>query len=759
MTDHSDAERASTPRLGISGRLLLLLALPLAVLIAATGVGVHRGLTRADAAAELRTRTDLGLGALALAEDLQAERALLVDRGRTTPELRARVDGGSDALRQQAGSVGGPLEVATRVTLRRVAAAGSIAEREMGGAVALRVHSEAIADLVDLAASAMDPRGVIDDAAANTTISLARAQAASAEERDLVVVLSEDATLDAASFQEVMALAATQRSSALLAASTAPPGLSIRIRQVAFAMSAADTLRREVFEGATIRTATWVEGLAERTADLAALQRSAEARVVASVDALADGARLLLVGAAFVAVAIMLTSALLLRRAIGSIARPLQRLAGEAEEVARSRLPEAVAAQQGDGDAPADLPALRATGASEVHHVAAAFNEVQETALRLAGEQAALRRNQADALTNLGRRNQTLLARQLDYISSLEDRETDPVFLEHLFKLDHLASRMRRNAESLLILAGSETPRRQRTPVPIAEVVRAAMSEVEEFGRVHIGDVRAATVAGPVVIDVVHLLAELIDNALGFSPPETTVEIDGRPLGHGGYQFAVVDHGVGMTDVEVRAANERLGGRDELVGMPTRYLGQYVVAKLAAKTGAMVHLQPTVGGRGVTALVMLPATALVGERDHDTSTPPAPGPAPFAPGPTAAPPAIRAPATGAADPAAVTALLAGRSAVDPGVDPWQQFLADEPAPQRGGGGLARRVPGATLAEARNGGSGDATEAEHGRSADAVRSMLSSFQDGRRRGHVGRGAAPDAPPTPNPDTVHDGRSSR
>ena len=166
------------------------------------------------------------------------------------------------------------------------------------------------------------------------------------------------------------------------------------------------------------------------------------------------------------------------------------------------------------------------------------------------------------------------------------------------------------------------------------------MSEVEEFERVRIGNVRDATIAGPAVIDLIHLLAELIENALGFSPPESTVEIDGRSLGQGGYQFAVIDHGVGMTDVELLAANHRLRGLDELEGMPTRYLGQYVVAKLAAKTGALVRLQPSTGGRGVTALVILPISALVGERDRDAVAQPLPGsraareqgPVPFAPG-------------------------------------------------------------------------------------------------------------------------------
>ena len=640
MARQRDDEQTTARRMGIGSRLLLLLAIPLTALLVVTGYGVYRGATQARDAAALTERTDVALSSYTLVEALQAERASLVAEDRTSPELRASVTTSADELAARAAVVGGSIQAATDEALARVAAAQSVAERELGGAVALRVYTAAVEQLLDVATVAIDPGGAIDDSPAATTDYLARAQAAASEERDLVAVLVADETLDAQSFQEVMSLASAQSSYVELAAASAPPTLAIQIRQVGFANSAADTLRRAVFDGSDDRGATWIAGLDARTADLAGLQRTAEVGAVAAVDQLARTSRLLLATAALAAIAIVLISTLLLRRAVRSIARPLQELAAQAEDVARTRLPEAVATQQLDGVEEVHLPALRASGAAEVHGVAQAFNEVQDTALRLASEQAALRRNQGEALTNLGRRNQTLLARQLDFISSLETRETDPAFLDHLFKLDHLASRMRRNAESLLILAGSETPRRRRTPAPISEIVRAAMSEVEEFERVRIGNVRDATIAGPAVIDLIHLLAELIENALGFSPPEATVEIDGRSLGQGGYQFAVIDHGVGMTDVELLAANHRLRGLDELEGMPTRYLGQYVVAKLAAKTGALVRLQPSTGGRGVTALVILPISALVGERDRDAVAQPLPGsraareqgPVPFAPG-------------------------------------------------------------------------------------------------------------------------------
>jgi hypothetical protein len=172
------------------------------------------------------------------------------------------------------------------------------------------------------------------------------------------------------------------------------------------------------------------------------------------------------------------------------------------------------------------------------------------------------------------------------------------------------------------------------------------------------------------VIDLVHLLAELIENALGFSPPDTTVEIDGRSLGQGGYQLAVIDHGVGMSDVELVAANHRLAGLDEVDGMPTRYLGQYVIAKLGSKTGALVRLQPTVGGRGVTAVVTLPAQATVGGADRSSIARPLPGsraardqgPAPFAPG------AGIAGAAGAGPPT----VEQPETVIDPDADPFAE---------------------------------------------------------------------------------------
>ena len=626
----------------ISKRLVLLLAIPLVGLLVLTGYGVVYGTSRALEAAELQARAELALTTHSLIDDLQAERNELVSSSSADPQRRERIRSSVEGLKQRLAELDDPVSVSVDELERRFRSVDRVATMGLTGRVALRHHSLAIEQLLHVAVDLSDPRGATDDAAASTVDYLARAKAASAEERDLLIFQTQGGTIDAIAFQQLTKLGAAQQSYTALAADAAvDEAFTLRNEKGGHSMNAADLVRRNTFAATgSGPDREWLDGLVERTDELEALRDDAGVLATAAVDDLAQWSRLLLGAAALASIAIVLVSVLLLRRADRSIARPLQDLALQAEDVARHRLPDAVKAQQDHVGEELHLPALRATGAAEVHEVAHAFNDIQDTALRLAGEQAALRLNQSEAMTNLGRRNQTLLARQLDFISSLETRETDPVFLEHLFKLDHLASRMRRNAESLLILAGSETPRRRRTPAPVTEVVRAAMSAVEEFERVRIGHLLDATVAGPAVIDLVHLLAELIENALGFSPPESTVEIDGRSLGQGGYQFAIIDHGVGMSDLELMAANQRMSGDDELEGMPTRYLGQYVVAKLARKVGAMVHVQPSAGGRGVTATVNLPSSAMLGGQNRSGLTGPLPGsrkareqgPVPFAPG-------------------------------------------------------------------------------------------------------------------------------
>lgn len=292
-----------------------------------------------------------------------------------------------------------------------------------------------------------------------------------------------------------------------------------------------------------------------------------------------------------------------------SISRPLATLAGEANLVAVERLPAAVedahAGTQRAAPPPVRVPA-HAT--DEIRSVADALDRVQGTAYALASEQAMLRRSMTESLANLGRRNQNLLRRQLGFITNLEREETDPSGLANLFELDHLATRMRRNAESLLVLVGASSPRQWSSPLPIADVIRAAVSEVQDYRRVQLRRVDDAFVAGAVVSSVAHMLAELIENGVTFSPPDSDVEIQGRRIGED-YLIAITDHGIGMSDADLHRANSRLSGEGDFVAAPTRYLGHYVVGRLADEMAIDVRLVPS-PVTGITARVVLPPNVL-----------------------------------------------------------------------------------------------------------------------------------------------------
>jgi signal transduction histidine kinase len=300
-----------------------------------------------------------------------------------------------------------------------------------------------------------------------------------------------------------------------------------------------------------------------------------------------------------------------------SITRPLRSLTRQAKEMAERRLPEAVIdileTPLGEDVSVPGVDPIRVNTRDEVSDVADALNTVQDSALDLAVEQAVLRRNIADSFVNLGRRNQNLLGRQLDFITDLESNETDADTLANLFRLDHLATRMRRNAESLLVLAGIEPPRQWAAPVRLTDVIRAALGEVEDYQRVTVRGVEPATILGSAAADLAHLLAELIENALVFSPPDQTVDIRGRARPDG-YTLAIIDSGLGMPPPDVSAANRRLAGTESFTIAPSKYLGHYVAGNLAARHGIAVHLDNS-PGNGITATIDLPPALLTSDNE------------------------------------------------------------------------------------------------------------------------------------------------
>jgi signal transduction histidine kinase len=321
-------------------------------------------------------------------------------------------------------------------------------------------------------------------------------------------------------------------------------------------------------------------------------------------------AAVLLYGAAGAAL-LVLTTLLLSVRVRRSIVRPIRALAAQAKSVADHDLPAAVASvdQLPPDTAVPHLAPFEVSTRDELADLATSFTSVQDAAVDLASDQARTRRVVSENIVNIARRNQALLGRTLGFITTLEQNERDAETLDNLFRIDHLTTRMRRNAQSLLVLAGAEPTRLWSHPVPLGDVVRAALSEVENYGQVEIGDVGGVYVQGALAPEVSHLMAELLENATSFSPPTTIVTVVGRAVPDG-HQLAIFDHGLGMTEEDLAAANERLNTVSSLDRDSNKMLGFQVIAKLAQRHDIKVMLTTTPGGTGVTAIVRLPKTML-----------------------------------------------------------------------------------------------------------------------------------------------------
>jgi signal transduction histidine kinase len=307
------------------------------------------------------------------------------------------------------------------------------------------------------------------------------------------------------------------------------------------------------------------------------------------------------------AVILVLALAVLFTLALGrSMTRPLHQLRTGALEVAGERLPETVRLMSGGGsDAPLEVAPIEVDSTDEIGEVARAFDQVHREAVRLAANEAALRGNINAMFVNLSRRSQTLVERQIRLIDDLEQGEQDSERLSNLFQMDHLATRMRRNSENLLVLAGHELSKRWSEPVALVNVLRAAVSEIEHYERV-VPDIQPGiSVRGQAVNDVVHLLSELAENATTFSPADTVVHVSGYSLNSGGVLLDITDQGVGMGAEEIAHANWRLDNPPVVDVAVSRRMGLFVVARLAARHGIHVRLRPASKG-GLTALVWLP---------------------------------------------------------------------------------------------------------------------------------------------------------
>ncbi|MBK3566741.1 nitrate- and nitrite sensing domain-containing protein, partial [Streptomyces sp. MBT62] len=633
----------------IRGRVAVVITVPICLLLAVAGLAVDG---RAEALGDARTtRAEVGLSlrVQALVHRLQRERGLTngllggEEQFRTPlAGTRKRVDTALRGMRTDPA-----VEDVIQRHLRRLADIRAAADRGSADqAATLAFYTSAVDAL-----NAVDPvaetatgadRQLRDGLAALQE--LAAAKESVALERGLLNGVFAEGAFHGRVYLDFTEVRATRVAALARFQQVATASQRAALRK---AFATKDAERATVYEshadgapdGSALRVdaGAWWDAMTVLVDDLYAVQQSVGDDVQDRANRLSHDAELGL--AAYLAAAALMAAAVagLAAFASRSLTRPLHALAEAAHDVARHRLPEAVARiQQSPEDqeklllpaeAPNDPAALLLGGAAEIAEVAASLRQVEHTALHLAAEQAGLRRNTTDSLANLGRRNQNLVRRQLGLITRLEKQELDPDALAELFELDHLATRMRRNAESLLVLAGQNPPRPTAAAAGGLEVVQAAVAEVEQYRRVLIAAVEPVRVHGHAVADVAHLLAELIENGLTFSPPTQPVEVHGwYDTEDDTYSFAVVDHGIGMSEADKERAGARFSvlGEETLLAAPTQFLGHLVVGRLTHRLGegAQVHLFDTTGG-GLSALLVLPGRLLAPAEDLSATPPPA----------------------------------------------------------------------------------------------------------------------------------------
>lgn len=452
---------------------------------------------------------------------------------------------------------------------------------------------------------------------------------------------------------------------------------------------------------------------------------------------------------------------------VRSIVRPVRTLTNSALAVANDRMPRVVAeiaTLPADADPPS-LPPFQVTTKDELAELANSLTTLQNSAVELALEQ---RRNElanAETLVNLGRRNQSLMTRMLGYVTELERDESNPAALDKLFRLDHLTTRIRRNAESLLVLAGAKQTRTWSHPIAMQDVLRASLSEIEEYNRVTVHHMDHAKVSGSVAADLTHMLAELLENATRFSPRERQVQVVGRLI-PGGYQFDVIDAGLGMAFEDLDEANDRITQAGQR-RPDAKVLGLHVVGRIAERRDMVVRLLPS-DQVGLTAQVLVPAAVISDAKlpatFHDVTEVPmlTAAPAPASTGSSA--PAALAP-TPRRTPTTAGSRAGGSAGARPGPESQSRAYPDSqaamssfPAAAASGSGAgmssqmnrsapARRVRGAQLGDL---GPDSADQASRTVDPNAVRSQMSSLQNGNAAARRNSAAAPMTGPLAIPE---------
>ncbi|MBG0812892.1 nitrate- and nitrite sensing domain-containing protein [Planomonospora sp. ID82291] len=634
----------------VRSRLIALIAIPT---VAAIVLGGLRTVTSLSSAAEyerVRTGAELTAEISGLAHELEEERDLsarFVAQGRGAAALAKLEEQYADVDRM-AGDVGDRIDLILggeqaddfgdrgRDELAQIrnridelkSMRATTTKTRLPAEPTIAMYSRTLDNLLALHDEIV--QGVTDQglaAGANAFGALARAkEKASAERAILAVALAErrftseglDAFVAAragrdselAAFRSEASVAQRQLFDDTVSSQKKDRAESMRLRALVLASEQAPLVRVDVSRSGAGDQASWFDAASDTVDRMREVEKRIADTVIAQSRALQEaeqrGALITAGLTGLLLLMVLIVTAIMAR----SLVKPLRRLRTEALSIAGERLPETVQGMRERGEVTAvEVQPIGVVSSDEIGEVARAFDEVHREAVRLAGEEATLRSNVNAMFVNLSRRSQTLVERQLALIESLEHGEQDEGRLGSLFRLDHLATRMRRNSENLLVLAGQEPARRWSQPVPLIDVVRASLSEVENYERVDLRLSGGVSVAGTSVNDVVHLVAELVENAISFSPRETKVIVSSNRIDGGGVMVSVTDLGIGMTAEELAQANWRLANPPVVDVSVSRRMGLFVVGRLALRHGIRVQLRQQDSG-GLTAMVLLPESLL-----------------------------------------------------------------------------------------------------------------------------------------------------
>src|SRR5690349_5882812 len=615
-----------------------LVAVIVLALIMGLVFGGLRVASAADSAAEfgrVSQLASLGQQVTRLVQALQDERDETTgvssggNRGALRPWYR-KTDTAAARVRRLAAGVGGsfPANIQASVTtvLSVISDLGDLRKTAQASQDALAVianYAAPIGDMItlnDLIAQGISDPSLVNDVRTLNSLSLAKDEAAQqralffhtftdqffgdGEQQALTTAQSEELS-DKASFEAT----ATPAEQNFFTTTVAGQGVNVAEEIEDLTLGDGNLADITQIEGISQNQAParWYSAMSDKIDKMQTVELQVARNIVARSQVLRRGAE---ESALFngVVTAVILFLVLLATLAVArSLVRPLRRLREGALDIATVQLPERVR-QLGEETDPAtslDVAPIDVLSADEIGQVARAFDQVHAEAVRLAGNEAMLRRSFNAMFVNLSRRSQSLIERLARVIDSLEQDEADPDRLSNLFSMDHLVTRMRRNSENLLLLAGHETTRKWSAPVPLADVVRAATSEIEQYSRVAMKIQPGISLTGPAVSDVVHLLAEIVENATIFSSKDTPVHISGQEIPSGGVLIEVRDSGVGIPEARLADMNLRLDNPPVIDVSVSRHMGLFAVARLAERHGVRVRLRAR-SPRGLTALVWLP---------------------------------------------------------------------------------------------------------------------------------------------------------